>query len=73
MTELIRYKFQNNANCKQYLIQSERKKIYEATSDKFLATGVFLSKVRDIKDGKIPGQNKQGEILEKVRAEIKKK
>ena len=72
MTELVRLKFENNLNCKQWLLQLEGKKLYEATADKFWATGLFLSKSRDIKEGKIPGQNKLGEILEKVRTELKK-
>ena len=72
MTELVRFKFKNNANCKQWLLQSENKKLYEATSDKYWATGVVLSRARDIKEGKFPGQNKLGEILERVRAELQK-
>ena len=71
MTELVRLKFKNNKDCKQWLLRSGTKKLYEATVDKYWATGLVLSKAKDIKDGKFPGQNKLGEILEKVRVEIK--
>ena len=72
MTDLLRFKFQNNDACKQRLVESKGKKLYEATHDKFWATGLVLSRARDIKEAKFPGQNKLGEILEKVREEVSK-
>ena len=72
MTELIRNKFQNNENCKQWLLCSDGKKLYEGTTDKLWATGIVLARATEIKSGKFPGQNKLGEILEKVREELKK-
>ena len=62
MTELVRYKFSHNEDCKQWVLESGKKKLKEATTDKFWATGLVLSRARDIKEGKILGQNKLGEI-----------
>ena len=73
MTELVRHKFSHNEDCKQWLLKSEKKKLYEATTDKFLATGLVLLHARDIKERKVPGQNKLGKILERVRAELKQR
>ena len=68
--QLVCYKFSHNEDCKQWLLESGKKKLYEATTDKFWDTGLVLSRARDIKEGNLPGQNKLGEISERVRVEL---
>ena len=70
--EITKEKFDQNGDMKAKLLATENLRLYEATPSKYWGCGLPMSKLNEIGEGKIPGSNKFGQILEKVRSELKK-
>ena len=69
--EITKEKFIQNDDMRAKLLATENLKLYEATPSKYWGCGLPMSKLNEIGEGKIPGSNKFGQILEKVRSELK--
>ena len=69
LIEILLIKFNSNPYCKQALLATGKHRLFEATGDKKWACGLPLSKIHELKLP-IPGSNRTGEALEKVRGII---
>ena len=65
-------KFKQNDDMLTKLQATGNLKLYEATPSKYWGCGLSMARLNEIGEGKIPGANKFGQILEKVRNELKK-
>ena len=64
-------KFKQNDDMKAKLVATENLRLCEATPSKYWGCGIPMSKLNEIKEGNICGANKMGQILEKIRSELK--
>ena len=71
--EITKEKFRQNSEMRDKLIATGDLNLYEATPSKYWGCGLSMTRLSEISEGKIPGQNKFGKILEKVRNELKNK
>ena len=65
-------KFKQNDDMLAKLLATGNKNIYEATPSRYWGCGLSMARLNEIKEGKVPGANKFGQILEKVRNDLKK-
>ena len=72
MKEIISAKFTQVTHCKQFLIDTGDRKLFEGTGDKRWACGIPISKAQYI-SFKNPGRNLLGLMLEQIRDELKLK
>ena len=68
---ILEDKFTRNHYCRDFLIATGNKKLFEATGDRKWACGIPLSKI-DTLTATPPGENRMGKKLERVREKIKK-
>ena len=64
-------KFTRNHYCRDFLLATGNKKLFEATGDRKWACGIPLSKIDTLTD-KPPGENRMGKKLEVIRDKIRK-
>ena len=64
-------KFKQNDDMLTKLMATGNLRLYEATPSKYWGCGLSMSRLNEIGEGKIPGANKFGQILEKVRNDLK--
>ena len=69
LVEILMVKFSSNLYCKRALLATGDLSLFEATGDKTWACGLPLSKIHELKLP-IPGSNRTGVALEKVRGTI---
>ena len=69
--EILIDKFTRNHYCRDFLIATGDKKLYEATGDRKWACGIPLSKIDTLTETP-PGANRMGKKLEEIRDRIKK-
>ena len=69
LEKLIRAKFTQHPALADRLMKTENSKLFEGTRDRFYGVGIPISQHQSIGPNN-PGQNKLGEILEKVRADL---
>ncbi len=68
----IRYKFLQNIKLKKKLMQTENKRLYEASKyDKIWGIGMTQQEAKEIEDANFPGENLLGKALMEVREEFK--
>ena len=70
--EITKEKFKQNDEMRAKLLATENLRLYEATPSKYWGCGLSMTRLNEIGEGRNPGQNKFGQILEKVRNELKK-
>ena len=73
MLEVLMAKFEQNQFCRETLLKTGDRKLFEGTGDKRWGCGVPISKAKLITLKKNPGRNILGLQLEKVRRDIKAK
>ena len=71
MKEILLDKFTRNRFCRQILLSTGNKRLFEGTGDKRWACGIPISKAATITLNNNPGRNLLGLILESVRESIK--
>ena len=72
MREILIEKFKRNKLCKQFLLETGERSLFEGTGDKFWGCGLPISKADQI-SYKNPGRNLLGHLLEEVRRLISTK
>ena len=70
LDSIILDKFTRNSYCRDFLLATGDKTLYEATGDRKWACGIPLSKI-DTLTATPPGENRMGKKLEKVRSIIR--
>ena len=65
-------KFTRNQYCRDFLVRTGDKKLFEATGDRKWACGIPLTKIDTLTDAP-PGENRMGKKLEVVRQKVKAK
>ena len=70
LEKILLIKFTTNPYCKQALLATGDRKLFEATGDRVWACGLPLAKIRDLTLPP-PGMNRTGVALEKVRGIIR--
>ena len=68
--EILFDKFTRNKYCRDFLLATGNKKLFEATGDHKWACGIPLSKIDTLTD-KPPGENRMGKKLESIRDKIR--
>ena len=71
MLEILRCKFNQNADLKQDLINTGDKKLVESGRSAYYAAGQSLMDRKILDSTKYTGKNKLGEFLQTVRQELK--
>ena len=72
LLEILIVKFTTNPYCRQALLKTGDKKLFEATGDKVWACGLPLARIHELTDPP-PGNNRTGKALEKVRDILNKR
>ena len=72
LLEILIIKFSTNKHCREVLLATGNRKLFEATGNKFWACGLPLAKIQELSIP-APGRNHTGETVEKVREIIKGK
>ena len=72
MLEILLAKFQQNRFCKETLLKTGDRKLFEGTGDRRWGCGIPISRAKLI-TFKNPGRNVLGALLEKVREDLKAK
>ena len=70
LEDILLDKCTRNQYCRDFLISTGEKKLFEATGDRKWACGIPLSKI-DTLTASPPGENRMGKKLESVRSKIK--
>ena len=70
--DITKEKFMQNDNMLDRLMATSDLRLYEATPSNYWGCGLSMARLNEIREGKIPGSNKFGQILEKVRSDLKK-
>ena len=70
--DITKEKFKQNGDLRAWLLSTENLRLYEATPSKYWGCGLSMAKLNEIGEGKNPGMNKFGQILEKVRNDLRK-
>ena len=71
MYNAVKAKFVQNANLKEYLLATGRLTLGEASTDSFWGIGSTLQNPQSLDTGIWAGKNNLGEILMRVRSELK--
>ena len=69
MREILVVKFKSNKFCRQFLLSTGDKHLFEGTGDRRWGCGILISKSAQI-SMKNPGRNLLGHILESIRTEL---
>ena len=71
LLEILIIKFKTNKHCREVLLATGNRKLFEATGDRFWACGLPLAKIHELTIP-APGRNCTGKTVEAVRDIIKK-
>ena len=72
MQEILLQKFKQNTFCRDFLLETGERKLFEGTGDRKWGCGIPISKAKQI-GFKNPGRNLLGLVLETVRRDLKPK
>ena len=72
LLEILLIKFTTNSRCREVLLETGNRKLFEATGDKVWACGLPLAKIKELSIP-TPGNNRTGKAVEKVRGIIRAK
>ena len=72
MREILYEKFKQSETCKQVLIDTGNRRLFEGTGDRQWVCGIPISKAHLI-SFENPGKNLMGRMLEEVRRDLKPK
>ena len=70
LDDILYDKFTRNHYCRNFLLATGQKKLYEATGDRKWACGIPLSKISSLTKNQ-PGENRMGKKLESARDKIR--
>ena len=70
MKEILLDKFKRNRFCREFLLSTGKKRLFEGTGDRRWACGIPISRASSITLN-IPGRNILGKILEEIREELR--
>ena len=70
LLEILIIKFKTNKHCREVLLATGNRRLFEATGDRVWACGLLLAKIHELTLPPL-GRNRTGETVEKVRGIIK--